>query len=113
MIVAAYKSPLGTVYINDEAYRDVPPQEMQRRRERAEQLAWDIAVKLTQEGVEIRWPEGLPEIHRLDMKDPEVIREIQEYEKMRDAHAAGWARKGKKHGQSDNQRPAENPGADH
>lgn len=44
-IVAEYHYPNGTVYIDDDCYRDVPPEEMQRRIERLQKTAWELYLK--------------------------------------------------------------------
>ena len=80
MIVAAFRNQIGTVYINDEAYRDASPEELRRREENLQRTVWDTAVRLAEQGIEPKWPDDLEPIERLDMNDPEVIREIQEYE---------------------------------
>jgi hypothetical protein len=43
-IVAEYHYPNGTVYIDDDCYRDVPPYEMQRRIERLQKTAWELLM---------------------------------------------------------------------
>ena len=43
-IVAEYKYPNGTVLIDDDCYRDVPPEEMQRRIERLQKTAWELLM---------------------------------------------------------------------
>lgn len=44
-IVAEYKFKNGTVRIDDDCYRDVPPEEMQRRIERVQRTAWELYLK--------------------------------------------------------------------
>lgn len=44
-IVAEYHYPIGTVRIDDDCYRDVPPEEMQRRIERLQKTAWELYLK--------------------------------------------------------------------
>ena len=44
-IVAEYHYPNGTVRIDDDCYRDVPPDEMQRRIERLQKTAWELYLK--------------------------------------------------------------------
>lgn len=44
-IVKTYHYPHGTVYIDDDCYRDVPPEEMQRRIERLQKTAWELYLK--------------------------------------------------------------------
>ena len=41
-IVKAYHYPGATVYIDDDCYKDVPPEEMERRIARVERTAWEI-----------------------------------------------------------------------
>ncbi|GFO88360.1 hypothetical protein BUFA31_15240 [Butyricicoccus faecihominis] len=43
-IVAEYHYPNGTVRIDDDCYRDVPPEEMQRRIERLQKTAWELLM---------------------------------------------------------------------
>lgn len=43
-IVKTYHYPNGTVYIDDDCYRDVPPYEMQRRIERLQKTAWELLM---------------------------------------------------------------------
>lgn len=44
VIVAEYHYPSGTVYIDDDCYRDVAPDEMQRRIERLQKTAWELLM---------------------------------------------------------------------
>ena len=44
-IVAEYHYPTGTVYIDDDCYRDVAPDEMKRRIERLQKTAWELYLK--------------------------------------------------------------------
>ena len=44
-IVAEYHYPNGTVYIDDDCYRDVAPDEMKRRIERLQKTAWELYLK--------------------------------------------------------------------
>lgn len=44
-IVAEYHYPNGTVCIDDDCYRDVPPEEMQQRIERLQKTAWELYLK--------------------------------------------------------------------
>ena len=44
-IVATYHYPNGTVYIDDDCYRDVPPEEMERRIRQVQQTAWELFLK--------------------------------------------------------------------
>lgn len=44
-IVKTYHYPNGTVYIDDDCYRDVAPDEMQRRIERLQKTAWELYLK--------------------------------------------------------------------
>ena len=44
-IVATYHYPNGTVYIYDDCYRDVPPEEMERRIRQVQQTAWELFLK--------------------------------------------------------------------
>lgn len=43
-IVAEYHYPNGTVYIDDDCYRDVAPDEMKRRIERLQKTAWELLM---------------------------------------------------------------------
>ena len=43
-IVAEYHYTNGTVYIDDDCYRDVAPDEMQRRIERLQKTAWELLM---------------------------------------------------------------------
>lgn len=43
-IVAEYHYLNGTVRIDDGCYRDVPPEEMQRRIERLQKTAWELLM---------------------------------------------------------------------
>lgn len=43
-IVKTYHYPNGTVYIDDDCYRDVAPDEMQRRIERLQKTAWELLM---------------------------------------------------------------------
>ena len=43
-IVAEYHYPNGTVRIDDDCYRDVSPEEMQRRIARLQQMAWEMLM---------------------------------------------------------------------
>jgi len=93
MIVAAYRCELGTAYINDEAYRDASPEELKRRREYVQQLAWDLAVKQAMAGIKPEKPKNLPVLEKLDMNDPEVQKEIREYEEAQAKRRAMWGKK--------------------
>ena len=44
-IVAEYHYPNGTVYIDDDCYRDVAPDEMKQRIERLQKTAWELYLK--------------------------------------------------------------------
>lgn len=44
-IVKTYHYPNGTVYIDDDCYRDVSTEEMQRRIERLQKTAWELYLK--------------------------------------------------------------------
>lgn len=44
-IVKTYHYPNATVYIDDDCYRDVAPDEMQRRIERLQKTAWELYLK--------------------------------------------------------------------
>lgn len=44
-IVETYHYPNATVYIDDDCYRDVAPDEMQRRIERLQKTAWELYLK--------------------------------------------------------------------
>ena len=44
-IVAEYKYPHGVVRIDDDCYRDVPPEEMERRIRQVQQTAWELFLK--------------------------------------------------------------------
>lgn len=91
MIVAAYHNEIGTVYINDEAYRDASAEELRRREANLQRVAWDIAVDLELKGIKV---EAAPvgSITRLDMNDQDVIREIQEYEALKHKMKEDWER---------------------
>lgn len=93
MIVAAYQSEKGTVYINDAAYRDASPEEIRRRRENVQRIAWDLAVKQTMAGIDIQPPEDLPVLQKLDLHDQHVIERIQAYEAERARQQAAWGKK--------------------
>lgn len=93
MIVAAYQSEKGTVYINDAAYRDASPEEIRRRRENVQRIAWDLAVKQTMAGIDIQPPEDLPELQKLDLHDQQVIERIRDYEAEMAKRQALWSRK--------------------
>lgn len=43
-IVKTYHYPNGTVHIDDDCYRDVSPEEMQRRIERLQKTAWELLM---------------------------------------------------------------------
>ena len=43
-IVETYHYANATVYIDDDCYRDVPPEEMQRRIERLQKTAWELLM---------------------------------------------------------------------
>lgn len=43
-IVAEYHYPNGTVYIDDDCYRDIAPDEMKRRIERLQKTAWELLM---------------------------------------------------------------------
>lgn len=43
-IVAEYHYPNDTVRIDDDCYRDVAPDEMQRRIERLQKTAWELLM---------------------------------------------------------------------
>ena len=44
-IVATYKYPNGTVYIDDDGCRGVPEEEMRERIRRLQRTAWELAAK--------------------------------------------------------------------
>lgn len=44
-IVKTYHYPNGTVRIDGDCYRDVPPDEMKRRIERLQKTAWELYLK--------------------------------------------------------------------
>ena len=44
-IVAEYHYPNGTVRIDDDCCRDVPPEEMERRIRRVQQTAWELYLE--------------------------------------------------------------------
>ena len=93
MIVTAYQSEKGTVYINDAAYRDASPEEIRRRRENVQRIAWDLAVKQAMAGIDIQPPEDLPELQKLDLHDQQVIERIRDYEAEMAKRQALWNRK--------------------
>ena len=43
-IVAEYHYPNGTVYIDDDCYCDVAPDEMKRRIERLQKTSWELLM---------------------------------------------------------------------
>ena len=92
MIVAAYRNEIGTVYINDAAYRDASAEELRRREANLQRVAWDIAVNLELRGVKVEATSVGPPVTKLDMNDPDVIREIQEYEATKQKMKEDWER---------------------
>lgn len=44
-IVKTYHYPGCTVHIDDDCYKDVPPEDMQQRIKQAERVAWEIINK--------------------------------------------------------------------
>ncbi len=93
MIVAAYQSEKGTVYINDAAYRDASPEEIRRRQENVQRIAWDLAVKQTMAGIDIQPPKDLPVLQKLDLHDQHVIERIRDYEAEMAKRQAMWSKK--------------------
>lgn len=49
-IVETYQLAGGTVYVDDDCYRDVPPEEMARRLDRVQKKAWEILQRRAKDG---------------------------------------------------------------